>query len=215
MTCGSRPTDVLQRAARPVDGVQAARRRAGAGRGAGADLVENTLKVFRGQSARSPIRRSSSASAPTRAALRRQVPARRDLQQRFGGAWDAIRRGARQARALASLGGVRRLTGSQLFGQALTLVRLAAEQAEAERAAAAGIHRERAAGAPAANHGAADRTTRRWTRSCFTHALTHLREQLGLDDPAVKALLGHRSPDEVAAAQLATRASTMPPSASS
>ena len=36
----------------------------------------------------------------------------------------------------------------------------------------------------------------------LAHALTHIREQLGLDDPATKALLGSRSPDEVAASAI-------------
>jgi hypothetical protein len=36
----------------------------------------------------------------------------------------------------------------------------------------------------------------------LAHVLTHIREQLGIDDPAVKALLGRLSPDEVAIAAI-------------
>ena len=164
--------------------------------------VENTLKVFRGQSAALSDPALIERKRVDEAALRRQVTARRDLHQRFGGTWDAISAAVRGKREpwLRSTA-FARLTGSQLFGQALTLVRLAAEQPKPneqrlpEFTESALPARRQLITAPRPYNKEMDTVL-------FTHVLTYLREQLGLDDPAVKALLGHRSPDEVAAASI-------------
>jgi hypothetical protein len=168
--------------------------------------VENTLKVYRGQSAALADAALIERKRADEAALRRQIAAKADLHQRYGGAWDAIAaagRGKRQPWLRAAAFG--RLTGSQLFGQAVTLVRLAAEQAKPneqrlpEYTDSALATRRQQISAPRPYSKELDTVY-------FTHVLTHLREQLGLDDPAVKALLGHRSPEEVAAAAIdATR----------
>jgi hypothetical protein len=92
-----------------------------------------------------------------------------------------------------------RLAGSDLFAQAVTLVRLPAEQAKPndqrlpEFTEAALPARRQQIEAPRPYHKDLETVL-------LAHILTHLREQLGLDDPAVRALLGRRSPDEVAAA---------------
>jgi hypothetical protein len=94
-----------------------------------------------------------------------------------------------------------RLTGSQLFGQAITLVRLAAEQAKPnedrlpEYTDGALPTRRQQITAPRPYN-------KEYDTVLLTHILTHLREQLGLDDPAVKALLGRRAPEEVAASAI-------------
>jgi hypothetical protein len=168
--------------------------------------VENTLKVYKGQSAALADAALFERKRDDEAALRRQLAAKAELQQRYGGAWDAIAgavRGKREPWLRAAAFG--RLTGSQLFGQALTLVRLAVEQGkpDGERLpefteSALPARRQQISG------------PRPYSKELeavyFTHVLTHLREQLGLDDPAVKALLGRQSPEEVAAAAIrATR----------
>ena len=164
--------------------------------------VENTLKVFRGQSSALADPALIERKRADEAALRRQIAARRDLQQRFGGAWDAIAkevRGKREPWLRSAAFG--RLTASQLFGQAVTLVRLPAEQArpneqrlpEYTDSALAARRQQITASRP---------YNKEMETVVLTHALTHLREQLGLDDPAVKAILGHRSPEQVAAAAI-------------
>ena len=164
--------------------------------------VENTLKVEKGQSAALADAALFERKRADEAALRRPIAAKADLQQRYGGAWDAITaavRGKREPWLRATAFG--RLTGSQLFGQAITLVRLAAEQAKPNEQrlpeytdSVLAVRRQQIS-APRPYSKELDTVY-------FTHVLSHLREQLGLDDPAVKALLGHRSPEEVAAAAI-------------
>jgi hypothetical protein len=165
-------------------------------------FVDNTLKVMRGQFAAVTEPALLASKRSEEEALRRQVAARPDLQHRFGGAWDAIGGAVGRKREpwLRSTA-FSRLTGSDLFAQALTLLRLADEQAKPndqrlpEFTEAALPARRQQVEAP-----------RPYDKDLETvllaHILTHLREQLGLDDPAVKALLGRRSPDEVAASAI-------------
>ena len=164
--------------------------------------AENTLKVFRGQSSALADAALFGRKRTDEAALRRRIAARPDLQQRYGGAWDAIAAAVRDKREpwLRSAA-FSRLTGSQLFGQAITLVRLAAEQAKpnAERLPE---YTESALPTRRQQISAPRPYNKEFDTVLFIHILTHLREQLGLDDPAVKALLGRQSPDEVAAAAI-------------
>jgi hypothetical protein len=164
--------------------------------------VENTLKVFHGQSSALADPALLERKRADETALRRQVAARPDLAKRYGGAWDAIARAVRGKREpwLRSAA-FNRLTASQLLGQALTLVRLPAEQAKPngdrlpEYTESALPGRRQLVTAPRPYSKEMDTVF-------LTHALTHLREQLGLDDAAVKALLGRRSPEEVAASAI-------------
>ena len=127
--------------------------------------VENTLKVFRGQSSALADPALIERKRADEAALRRQIAARRDLQQRFGGAWDAIAKAsARQARALAALGGLRPPDGIAAFGQAVTLVRLPAEQAQPNEQRLPDTPRARWRRG-ASRSPRPDRTTRKWKRS--------------------------------------------------
>jgi hypothetical protein len=164
--------------------------------------AENALKVFRGESAALADTALFERKRTDEAALRRQIGARADLQQRFGGAWDAIAAAVRGKREpwLRSAA-FARLTGSQLFGQAITLVRLAAEQVKPNEQRLP-EYTESALAARRQQISAPRPYNKDFDTVLFTHILTHLREQLGLDDPAVKALLGRRSPEEVAAAAI-------------
>jgi hypothetical protein len=164
--------------------------------------VENTLKVFRGQSSALADPALLERKRADEADLRRQLAARRDLQQRFGGAWDAIAAAVRDKRELwRRSSAFSRLTGSQLFGQAITLVRLAAEQAKPNEQRLP-EYTESALPARRQQVAAPRPYSKEMDTVLFTHVLTHLREQLGVDDPAIKALLGTRSPDEAAAAAI-------------
>ena len=170
------------------------------GRLAGTQLifVDNSLKVMRGQFAAVTEPALLASKRSEEDALRRQVAARGDLQQRFGGAWDAVAAAVDRKREpwLRSTA-FSRLTGSDLFNQALTLVRLADEQAKPndrrlpEFTEAALPARRQQIEAPRPHDKDLETVL-------LAHILTHLREQLGLDDGAVRALLRRRSPDEVA-----------------
>ena len=166
-------------------------------------FLENTLKVFHGQSSALADPALLEHKRADEAALRRRIASRPDLVTRYGGAWDAIARAVRGKRdPWLRAAAFNRLTGSQLLGQALTLIRLPAEQAkpngerlpEYTESALPGRRQIITAATP---------YSKEMDTVLLIHILTHLREQLGLDDPAVRALLGHRSPEEVAAAAIA------------
>jgi V8-like Glu-specific endopeptidase len=160
-------------------------------------FVENTLKVLRGEFAALATRSLLERKRTDEAALRKEV-AGSSFRQRFGGAWDAIATAAERRRDVwPRFAALSRLTGSELFAHAQTLVRLSAEQAkpneqrlpEFSEAALPAVRQRIEATKP---YSEALETV------ALAHILTHIREQLGLDDPATKALLGTRSPDEVA-----------------
>jgi peptidase S46-like protein len=167
-------------------------------------FIENTIKVMRGEFAAVAERALFERKRKEEAALRQKIAGRADLQKRFGRAWDGIatavdaRRGPWLRNTAFS-----RLTGSELFAQALTLVRLAEEQTKPnekrlpEYSDAALPARRQQIQAPRPYDKDLETIT-------LAHILTHLREQFGLDDPAVKALLGPRSPDEVATSAVQT-----------
>jgi hypothetical protein len=165
-------------------------------------FVENSLKVLRGQFEALADRSLLEGKRTDESALRRDVAARPDLAGRFGGAWDAIARAVDRRREVwPRVAAFSRLTGSDLFAHAQTLVRLAAEQArpDAERlpefreAALPGVRQRITAARP--HHKDLETVL-------LAHSLTHVRERIGLDDPATKALLGTRSPDEVASSAI-------------
>jgi hypothetical protein len=175
---------------------------------AGAQLVfiENSLKVMRGQFAALADPALLERKRAEEAALRRQVDGQPALQPRYGGAWDLIASAVDRRRELwPRFAALSRFGGSDLLGHALTLVRLAEEQTkpneqrlpEFRDAALPGVRQRIAAARPLRK----DLET-----VVLAQILTHVRERLGLDDPATKALLGDRSPDEVATAVIeATR----------
>jgi len=162
-------------------------------------FIENALKVLRGQFDALADPRLIQLKRSDEASLRRAIGAKPALQQKAGGAWDAIDRLMQRKRdpwrrriALSML------TQSELFEHALRLVRIAAEQAkpDAERLPA-----YRDAALPAMRQEIASKTPydEAFETMMLAHSLMYLRERLGLDDPAVKAILGRRSPDEIAA----------------
>ena len=151
--------------------------------------VENTLKVFRGQSSALADPALLERKRADEAALRRQVAARPELAKRYGGAWDAIAKSVRGKREpWLRAAAFNRLTASQLLGQALTLVRLPVEQAkpnadrlpEYTESALPGRRQQVTASRP---------YSKAMDTVLLTHVLTHLREQLGLDDASIRTEL--------------------------
>lgn len=164
-------------------------------------FVENSLKVLRGEFSALADRSLLERKRTDEAALRRELAGSR-FQQRFGGAWNAVAAAAERRRTVwPRFAAFSRLTGSELYAQAQTLVRLSAEQAkpneqrlrEFSEAALPAVRQRIEASRPYSNE---------LETVVLAHILTHIREQLGLDDPATKALLGNRSPDEVAASAI-------------
>jgi hypothetical protein len=160
--------------------------------------IENALKVFRGQFAALAEPALFTRKREQDSALR--DAARRDsaLNSRYGGSWDEIARVSAQARELwprfTVLGS---LTQSALFRQARRLLRLAEERAkpneqrlpEYNDAALPAVEQQIKADTP---------YSKELEIVLLTYALTHVREQFGLEDEATKNLLGRRSPEEVA-----------------
>ena len=161
-------------------------------------FIENTLKVLKGELDTLADRTQLDRKRADETELRRQVAARPELQQRFGGAWTAVSDAVDHKRDLWKRSAAfSRLTGSELFAQAQTLVRMATELSRANEQR---LPEFTNAALPARRQEI--EATRPYSTELETlvlaHALRHIREQLGLDDPAVKALLGRRAPDEVA-----------------
>jgi hypothetical protein len=161
-------------------------------------FVENTLKVQRGLFAAVADRKLLERKRSEEATLRQRVAGQPALQKRLGGAWDAIAASVERSREpWLRLTALSRLNGSELFAQAQTLLRHAEELPKPNDKR---LPEFTDAALPARQQRIAAR--RPYDKNLETvllaHALTHLRDQFGLDDPAVKALLGRRSPDEVA-----------------
>ena len=161
-------------------------------------FVENSLKVLRGQFDALADPALLERKRRDEAALRRESGASPSLKARFGGAWGGIAGAVRQRREVwPRFAAFSRLTGSDLFAQALTLVRLAAEQ---EKPDAERLPEFREAALPAVRQRI--EAKRPYPKDLeavvLAQSLRHVRERLGLDDPASRALLGTQSPDEVA-----------------
>jgi hypothetical protein len=159
---------------------------------------ENAIKVLRGQFAALTDRTLMERKTAEQRELRQASNAHASLGPRFSGAWDAIAGAVeRRRRVWPRHVAFSRLDTSALFSQAQTLVRLAAESAKPNEQR---LPEFTEAGLPAVRQAVLADTPYETELEIvlLTHALTHLRERLGLDDPAVKALLGRRSPEEVA-----------------
>ena len=166
-------------------------------------FIENSLKVGRGEFAALATPALMDRKQAEEAALKRSVSARRDLPRQFGSAWDEVQAAVQRRReAWPRSTALARLGGSRLVGYAQTLVRLADEQAKPNEQR---LSEFRDAALPAVRQrlGAAQPVNRTLETVQLAFILRHIRERLGLDDPAVKALLGKRSPDEVAIAAMA------------
>jgi hypothetical protein len=162
-------------------------------------IIENALKVYRGQFAALTDPRLIAAKRDEEAALRTAVARDPALAAKYGGSWDAVARVLTAARAQyarhATLGA---LSQSTLFNNARALVRLPVESAKpnGERLPA-----YTDAARPALEQALRAETpiSKELETLLLSFLLRRVREDLGLDSDAARALLGRRSPDEVAA----------------
>jgi hypothetical protein len=161
--------------------------------------IENALKVFRGQFATLTEPRLFAAKRDEEAALRAAVQKNPALAAKYGSSWQELEAVLLKARdqwprytTLNALG------QSDLFAFARQLVRLPVESAKPNA--------ERLPAYSDAVRPALEQALRAETpvpkdleTLILTFALRRVRERLGPDAPATRALLGRRSPEEVAA----------------
>ena len=160
--------------------------------------IENALKVYRGQFSTLTEPRLFAAKRGEEAALRAAVQKNPTLAAKYGNAWQELEAALLKARdqwprytTLNALG------QSDLFSFARQLVRLPVESAKpnAERlpaysdAVRPALEQALKAEAP---------VPKDLEALILTFALRRVRERLGPDAPATRALLGRRSPEEVA-----------------
>jgi hypothetical protein len=162
--------------------------------------IENSLKAIKGRQLALVEGPLVADKALSESEFRKRVAADPTLAANYGGAWDAVAAAVRHQREIF----VRRAllermptSLSEFMGQAVSLNRYAAEvgKPDGERleeysnANFPALREQIVSTAPI--HPALEKTVIAWW-------LTKVREYLGTSDPAVRTLLGKRSPDEVA-----------------
>ncbi|HZD06295.1 MAG TPA: S46 family peptidase, partial [Longimicrobiales bacterium] len=133
--------------------------------------------------------------------FRARIAADPDLEARYGSAWDEIADAQLELATFAMQARYYAMTGSTLLGRALGLVRLVHQAAlpEAQRLAAyqgAGLERQRRG---LLREEPLDTTLERTLMASW---LAAARDDLGADDPLVRALLAGRTPEDAAASYL-------------
>jgi Peptidase S46 len=165
--------------------------------------IENSLKSLRGELEGLQDKTLIAKKAKAEEALRRTVAADPKKQKEYGDAWDNIAKGRAGLKSYyrqVSLVGNGAAFNSELFGVARALVRLAAESAKpnAERlpeytdARRASLELSLYSPAPIFDD---------FEKVKLADSLAFMRDELGVDDPMVKGVLGGKPPD-VRAAEL-------------
>jgi hypothetical protein len=162
--------------------------------------IENSLKAIKGRQLALVDGPLIADKARSESEFRKRVAADPNLAANYGGAWDAVAAAVRHQREIY----VRRAllermpaSLSDFMGHAVALNRYAAEvlKPDGERleeysnANFPALREQIVSTAPL--HPALEKTVIAWW-------LTKVREYLGTSDPTVRALLGKRSPDEIA-----------------
>jgi hypothetical protein len=161
--------------------------------------VENALKALKGRHQALADLAFFASKVRAERAFRDKVDANPALRQQVGAAWDgvaaAVARRAQQKKAFDALERGFRL--SDLFGIARTLVRAADELAKPNGERLAEFSDARL---PQLKQRLLSRAPLydELESALLGFSLSKVREELGPDHPAVKALLGDRTPDEVA-----------------
>ena len=163
--------------------------------------IQNSLKVYRGQSAGLKDKAVMDRKAKDEAALRKSIAADAEKQKRYGDAWDAIAKAHRDYATYAKERRIFDLAGgfnTSLFGYARTLVRLAEEgpKPNAERLPeftdARKSSLELALYSPAPIYDDFEKLK-------LADSLGFMVELLGANDPLVKQVLNGKTPEARAA----------------
>ncbi len=161
--------------------------------------VENGLKAYKGRHGALTDRKFFDAKVAAEAAFKAKIAANPELKKQYAGVWDAIaattekQRASRKAYIALEAG----MIGEE-FGLARTLVRAADELAKpnGER-----LREYSDARLPQLKQALFSKAPiyDEFETATLTFALIKVREDLGADHPAVKQILGQRSPEEIAA----------------
>jgi hypothetical protein len=163
--------------------------------------VENSLKAYKGRQESMTQGSIVSDKAKSEAAFRQRVANTPELTQQYGGAWDAIAAATKHGRDLSPrLALLERFPQflTPLLAKAIELNRYAAEHAKPdgqrleEYSDAAFPQLKLDLVSPAPIYPELEKTMMTWW-------LTKLREDLGTSDPDFRAIMGKRSPAEIAA----------------
>ncbi|MEJ0049562.1 MAG: S46 family peptidase [Rhodospirillales bacterium] len=163
-------------------------------------LIENTLKAYKGRQSALVQGSLVTDKAQAETAFRKRVAADPKLSAAYGGAWDAVAAAVAHNRDIYIRNGLlERLSQrlSPLLGQVVALNRYAAEAGkpdgqrleEYSDANFPALKQELVSPAPI--YSELEKTTLAWW-------LTKVREYLGTSDPDVRALMGKKSPGEIA-----------------
>jgi hypothetical protein len=156
--------------------------------------VENSLKALKGHHAALLDREFFASKVAAEQELRRRVAADPKLQEKYGTAWDEIARALETQRTLhREYNMIEEATGSQLLSMARTLVRAADELPKPNSAR---LREFTEANLPTLKALLLSRAPiyPELEIARLTYSFTKLREELGVDHPYVKKVLGRESP---------------------
>ena len=161
--------------------------------------LENSLKAYRGIEQGLADKTLMAERQKEEADFRARVDSRPDWKSAYGGGWDAIAAAEAKQRPLLRKFRIRTLGGTRdrLPEMALTLVRLVAEVKKPDGVRLDGYHDSQLESlrfnlfSPAPVYPG-------FEEAMLAGALQFAREEVGADDPFVKAVLDGRTPEEVA-----------------
>ncbi|MBZ5562101.1 MAG: S46 family peptidase [Acidobacteriia bacterium] len=159
--------------------------------------LENSIKAFVGQSQGLQDKNLIVKKQKDEADFRALVASKPEWQQAYGGAWDSIAQAETKYRGMIKPLRFRTMMWARLSSGAVALVRYVAEVKKPDGVRLDGYHDSQLESlrfrlfSPAPVYP-------RFDESQLAANLAFSREMLGADDPYVKAVLGDRTPEEVA-----------------
>ncbi len=159
--------------------------------------LENSIKAFDGQWQGLQDKNLIAKKQKEEADFRALVASKPEWQQAYGGAWDSTAQAETKYREIIKPLRFRTMMWARLSAIAVTMVRLVAEVKKPDGERLDGYHDSQLESlrfrlfSPAPVYP-------RFDESQLAANLAFSREMLGADDPYVKALLGDRTPEEVA-----------------
>ena len=161
--------------------------------------LENALKAYTGEYSGLMDPKIMAKKSADERALRDQIAKKPELQTKYGGAWTAIQRAQEIRRREYKHERFGQLRGSSLAPLGLTFVQYAAEIGKPDGERLDGFHESQLASlkfqlsSPAPYYPALE-------QALLADSLQESLEELGPNDPFIKAALGGKSPNDAAAA---------------
>ncbi len=160
-------------------------------------FTENSLKVYKGQAQGLADKTLMSKMQKNEADFRALVASKREWEKAYGGAWDAIAQAEMKHRQMLKTYRLYSVRGSRLLEIALTIVQYAAEVKKPDGERLEGFHDSQLDSlrfrlfSPAPIYPG-------YEAAMLEGALQVCLEELGAEDPLLKAVLGVHTPAEVA-----------------